>query len=210
MNLSYAYAKLFNTPGYSFIVSPDGSLVEWESGYMRSLGFNNESSQKNPKIHLVPGSFNPLHESHKELYDWIGDSETCKFFEMSVERVDKEMVTMPELDSRLNQFLDYAPVLVSRASRFVTKIGTYRNHAEKIVFHVGIDTIVRMADDYGIVGIQGLAANFVVHDRIMNNRHMSLRSEFGSQIPRNCSPSNITRSKTSLTRSSTEIRNSGL
>lgn len=204
MNLSYAYNKLFSVPGYSFIATPDGEAVDWDSDFMRIRGLH--SGTGSARMHLVPGSFYPLHQTHREIYSLIEAPAEHAFFEMSVERVDKAMVTLPELDERLRQFRDYAPVVISRAPRFVTKIGTYLGYLNKLTFHVGIDTITRMADDYGIFGIQGLAASFVVHDRIMNGRRLSLSSEFGNHIPRNCTPSPVIRSEESLSRSSSEIR----
>lgn len=207
MNLSHAYSQLFAKTGYSFIYMPDGECVEWNSPPMWARGFTPQA--KNLRIHLVPGSFNPLHTTHKEIFELIDCPLPHAFFEISVERVDKDMVTLPELGDRLKQFNDFAPVVVNRAPRFVTKIGTYLSHVSKLTFHVGIDTITRMADDYGIMGIQGLAANFVVHDRIMNGKHKSLYSEFGENIPRNCLSSSSVRSEESLSRSSTEIRQKG-
>lgn len=205
MNLSYAYQKLFTSPGYSFIYAPDGECYEWGSYYMYNKGL---VKNRPVKLHLVPGSFNPLHETHKEIFHSI-ENEQGKycFFEISVERVDKEMVTLPELSKRLEQFEGYAPVVVSRAPRFVTKIGTYVSHVKHITFHVGIDTITRMADDYGVFGIQGLYANFIVHDRIMNGKRMSLNTEFGRNVPMNCTPGKAERTEDSLKRSSTNIRN---
>lgn len=64
-----------------------------------------------------------------------------------------------------------------------------------------------MVDDYGLLGIQGLAADFVVCDRIMNERMMTLETEFGHQISRNCHPANLVRTRESLIRSSSAIRN---
>lgn len=210
MNLSYAYAKLFNTPGYSFIFTPDGECEDWRSNFMgaRALRAADGTNKTAQRMHIVPGSFNPLHLTHKEIYNLAADhaDPLQVFFEMSVERVDKAMVTLPELHERLKQFEDLAPVVVSRAPRFVTKIGTYLTHVNKLTFHVGIDTISRMADDYGIFGIQGLSAKFVVHDRIMDGKHMSLKTEFGNHVPINCFPSPVIRSEESMSRSSSEIR----
>ena len=204
MNLKDAYSKLFGNSGYSFIIMPDGSCVDWNSQAMWHRGFT--PNTKDLTVHLVPGSFNPLHQTHKEIYEMVDAPKTQAFFEMSVERVDKDMVSLHQLDERLKQFRNYAPVVVSRAPRFVTKIGTYLSHMNNLTFHVGIDTITRMADDYGILGIQGLAAKFVVHDRIMNGKRLSLSSEFGEHIPQNCKSSPVVRSEESMSRSSSAIR----
>ncbi len=211
-NLSFFYQKLFSVPGYSFIMDEDGNFFEWDSAEMRSKGFYGPGTLGS-RLHLVPGSFNPLHESHREIYENVfkdpNDGEELRptaFFEMSIERVDKAVVTLPQLDRRLQQFHGYAPVVISRAPRFVEKIGICLSHVKGVTFHVGIDCIVRMKDDYGLCGIQGLAAKFVVYDRIINNKHMSLTTEFGNFIPRNCSPAALVRSVESLTRSSSQLR----
>lgn len=201
-NLSFAYHKLFDVPGYTFIVEENGEVCEWGSNEAQTRFGETVPT----RIHLVPGSFNPLHESHKELFESATDASPHTFFEMSVERVDKAMVTLPQLDRRLQQFRGLAPVVVSRAPRFVEKIGIYLSRAKGVTFHVGIDCITRMKDDYGLWGIQGLAARFVVHDRIMNGRHMSLGSEFGDFVPKNCVPAALVRSPESLARSSSQIR----
>lgn len=212
MNLALAYQNLFTKPGYSFIYTGEGEYEDWRSNFMGARGLRaDDSSNKTAHgMHVVPGSFNPLHLTHKEIYNSAVEqsSPLHVFFEMSVERVDKAMVTLPELHERLKQFDNLAPVIVSRAPRFVTKIGTYLSHVNDLIFHVGIDTIVRMKDDYGLWGIQGLSANFVVHDRIMNDKLMSLRTEFGNVIPFNCHRPKVERTEESLSRASSKIRNS--
>lgn len=192
-NLSYFYQKLFQIPNYSFIVTKNGTIENW--------AFVNKAN-----VHLIPGSFNPLHGSHRELFLYANKFSKNVLFEISIERVDKGMVTLTELENRLYQFKNYAPVVVSRAPRFIEKIGIYLSHLQNVTFHVGIDCITRMKDDYGQFGIQGLNANFIVYNRILDGEYKNLNSEFGEYIPRNCLQNYIVRSKKSLERSSTEIR----
>lgn len=210
MNLEIIYQKLLENPGYYALIEADGTVIEnrfsnWKPALNRT-GF---------QVHLIPGSFNPLHDSHREIYQhatrylpspaWERNGIVC--YEMSIGRVDKPVVTLEQMTERVEQFRGYAPVVISNAPRFVTKIGTYLEEAEKLVFHVGIDCITRMKDDYTLIGIQGLTASFIVYDRIMNGKLMTLDSEFQNLVPKNCILSNLKRTQESLTRSSTSIRN---
>ncbi len=203
-NLSAAYNSLLEAAGHSFIVQKDGQISSYDEEPYTNMRLDVM------RLHVVPGSFDPLHESHKELFDQIvvtdSSADEYRFFEISIERVDKDMITLPQLGERLKQFEGYAPVIVTRAPRFIEKIGLLLQYANKLQFHVGIDTIIRMRDDYGTLGIQGLASRFTVYDRILNGEHKDLSTEFGNRVPRNCFPAQLQRSEASLKRSSTEIR----
>lgn len=204
MALKDSYKRLLTDSTYSFVVTKEGRVMDWDD-YPAEVGLS--QAQAEICIHVVPGSFNPLHEGHKAIFEaamWVPE---LTFFEVSIQRVDKDMVTYEELAERLAQFRGYAPVIVGRAGRFVEKIGTFLQHTKELFFHVGIDTITRMRDDYATVGIQGLNAKFIVHDRIVDGRLRSLKTEFGNRIPFNCVSSPVVRSSENLSISSTKIRN---
>lgn len=204
MELREAYNRLLVDSSFSFLMTKEGRFVAWKD-YHLEVGLS--EAQAELCIHVVPGSFNPLHEGHKAIYEastWVPD---LTFFEVSIQRVDKDMVSFEELVQRLDQFKGYAPVIIGRAGRFVEKIGTFLQHVKELFFHVGIDTIIRMRDDYATVGIQGLNAKFIVHDRIVEGRLKSLKTEFGDRIPFNCVSSPVIRSPENLAISSTKIRN---
>lgn len=204
MTLKDAYNRLLIDSSYSFVVTKKGRIVDWDD-YPDEVGLS--EAQAELCFHIIPGSFNPLHDGHKMIYKaamWVPE---LTFYEVSIQRVDKDMVSYDELATRLAQFKDVAPVIVGRAGRFVEKIGTFLQHTKELVFHVGIDTITRMRDDYASVGIQGLNAKFVVHDRIVGGRLKSLKTEFGSKVPFNCVSSPVVRSPENLAISSTKIRN---
>ena len=207
MSLKAAYRRLLSETGYSFVVAPTGDIVDWED-YPGLVGVG--QAQAEVCLHVVPGSFNPLHVAHKEIRDHISWPSVMTFYEISIVRVDKEMVSFDELQERLGQFKNYAPVVVTRAARFVEKIGTLLQHAKLLVFHVGIDTVTRMRDDYGTIGIQGLAATFVVHDRVVNGTLRSLSTSFVGDTPFNCVPSPAVRSAETLAMSSSKIRKEGI
>lgn len=204
MELREAYNRLLVDSSFSFLMTKEGRFVAWNE-YPAEVGLT--EAQAELCIHVVPGSFNPLHEGHKAIYEAAMWVPTLTFFEVSIQRVDKDMVSYEELSERLDQFKGYAPVIVGRAGRFVEKIGTFLQHTKELFFHVGIDTITRMRDDYASVGIQGLNAKFVVHDRIVEGTLRSLKTEFDDKIPFNCVSSPVVRTPENLAMSSTKIRN---
>ena len=199
MNIESAYNKLLNTSGYFFVYdSQKDDTYDCDSEYFKTWA--------SATVNLVPGSFNPLHNTHKEIHRLSHKENSLTFFELSIERVSKGILSLEELEQRMSQFKNYASVIVSKEPRFITKIGVYKTKIANLKFHVGIDTLTRMADDYGAYGVQGLNANFVVYDRIINDKKLSLESEFENHIPGNCIASHIKRSKKSMKLSSTEIR----
>lgn len=121
---------------------------------------------------LIPGSFNPLHEGHKHIYQrWSGWDHSHAVFEISINRRDKEPLGSRELQCRLDQFIGYAPVLVTNCSQMMAKVGLFRFRP---MVCIGIDTAERMIEDHTALGVQGINASFMVHDRIINNVRHSL------------------------------------
>jgi hypothetical protein len=130
-------------------------------------------------LHVVPGSFNPLHDGHRHIYDSIQIDRwgSAKFFEISASRVDKEDLTKDEIFQRLDQFRGYAPVIVTKESLFIDKIKLLRRCCvSQLHFHMGIDTYQRAVDNYGIDGIEALDAKFHVWPRIHKGVLQDLQS----------------------------------
>ena len=179
MELSQAYDKLISGPdlgGIShFVVLPDGHVSQ-------AMPVNFYLGK--PYMAVVPGSFDPIHRAHRWMFDKEATEGKC--FEMSVKRWDKPNVSFEDMERKLVQFKGYASVLVTNQPRMIGKIGLIRSLHTSLVptFHIGADTLVRMYDDYGKVGVAGLAASFVVHDRIMNGQLLSLDTH---THPANCS-----------------------
>ena len=90
---------------------------------------------------LLPGSFNPLHHGHTSLAEIAAERLALPVaFELSVANVDKPELPVDELNRRLGQFLNRAPVYVSRAATFRAKAALFPG----CVFVVGADTAARL------------------------------------------------------------------
>ena len=101
------------------------------------------SEKKLEDLVIVPGSFNPLHDGHLGLAVAAARlTGRDVVFELSIENVEKPLLSRAELYRRLGQFGQEQTVLVTRAATFPEK-------AELIpgsVFAVGYDTAVRLFD----------------------------------------------------------------
>lgn len=90
---------------------------------------------------LLPGSFNPLHHGHEQLAHAAGqllDREVS--FELAIVNVDKPPLSVEEVRRRLVQFEAIAPVVLTRAPRFVEKARLFPRSS----FVIGWDTAVRL------------------------------------------------------------------
>ena len=140
-------------------------------------------------VQIVPGSFNPLHDAHRWIFDVANFPLNPAHFEMSIRRWDKPDVPKAELVERLEQFQGYAPVIVTNQARMIGKLGILRTLCLSDclpIVHVGMDTLQRMFDDYGVKGVAGLHAHFVIHNRNVNGR--IVRLDDLKEVPVNCSP----------------------
>lgn len=91
---------------------------------------------------LLPGAFNPLHDGHRRMLA-IAEKLTGSrgAFELSVANVDKPFLDYQEIVDRLDQFS--APVWLTHLPTFLEKARHFRGAR----FVVGIDTLLRIADD---------------------------------------------------------------
>lgn len=161
MTLEEAYKNLLCDPLLGFIQNPDGqlrSVQEW-------LWDNNSDT-----VHVLSGSFNPLHNGHRAVYDAI--QEKPKVYEISLVRSGKEALDVEGLRERLSQFQWKAPVLVLNQSKFIHKAGVIPG---KVIFHIGADTALRILMDHGIAEVQGMRCSFMVYSRMVGNELMSIK-----------------------------------
>lgn len=161
------YDALIENPLQIFIVMPDGQIFNREK--IHQISDINEGTFSLTELSVIPGSFNPLHNGHRFMYDWMPgmQSSNKKVFEISIRRMGKPDLSVEELAERIAQFEFYAPVIITNAARFIEKCACFPYI--DITWHIGIDTISRMRDDYGELGIAGLRGGFCVWDRDMGN-----------------------------------------
>ena len=150
-------------------------------------------------LHVVPGSFNPVHAAHRWMYESIDDESiigrrvggyeavcattSAKYFEISTSRFGKEDLTDQELLTRLRQFSGYAPVLVTTQSLFSDKYAVLKPFGEKVVFHVGMDTYERLVKASSLTEVGRLGCYFCVWPRA--------GVKLPGNAPLNCYSSNV-------------------
>jgi len=196
LTLEQAYSRVLEDSLFAFV---------WRNGKIEPI-YLTESPFKTGFIHLIPGSFNPLHAAHKAIYDGIDAEE--KMFEIAIERTDKEFLVIDSLKARLDQFDGVAPILVNRWPYFIQKAGVLRHWT--ITFHIGIDTAVRLLQSTGVAGIQGISARFTIYDRFIDGERLGIHNhrDFDGRSPLNCFRGDNRHHEMYMGLSSTQIRNS--
>jgi hypothetical protein len=95
---------------------------------------------------LLPGSFNPLHQGHRQLLEAarsVLGPDAVVGYELAVTNVDKPPLDPDTLRCRARQFVSQnEPLVVSRAPMFVDKARMLPNH----VFIIGHDTATRLVN----------------------------------------------------------------
>lgn len=131
-------------------------------------------------VGVLPGSFNPLHEGHRELRGaaeaWLGGP---VYYELSVTNADKPPLDRSAIESRLAQFEEH-PVWITSAPTFVKKAERLPN----VAFIVGADTALRIVDPryYGgseaaleaaLAAIRQTGCRFLVAGRLFHGQFLS-------------------------------------
>lgn len=175
MSLEQAYMRVQKDSLFAFL---------YDDGHIEPV-YDLHAPWSESNVHLLPGSFNPLHMAHEAMHGAIDRTDTFVAYEMSMERIDKEFLDIKELESRLSQFHGKGKVFVNRWPYFMQKAGILRNW--NLTFHIGIDTAIRLVEAHGIAGIQGIHSDFCVYDRIWENRQQGLDNcmVFSNRTPLN-------------------------
>ena len=92
---------------------------------------------------IFPGSFNPIHIGHQEIYLWTLERYQECYFEISGKHPDKGCLTHSEIKSRIDQIREVFPdskILVDFCPMFYDKSIRYNNS----IFIMGEDTLIRL------------------------------------------------------------------
>lgn len=131
---------------------------------------------------LFPGAFNPLHDGHRRmalLAERKLDAEVV--FELSLENVDKQSISVEAVVERLTQFAPQQTICLTRSATFCEKAQLFLNSH----FVVGADTVERIADsryydnddasrDCALLQLVDSGVTFLVFGRYVRDRFQTI------------------------------------
>lgn len=182
---------------------------QYDSLHANSVGYILFSSENwifdNYPVSLLSGSFNPIHDAHRFIYNKICYQR--KAYELSLSHRWKESVTLEEINKRLLQFKNDENIVITNSPYFVQKAGLFN----KPTFYIGTDVYGKLLEDITPHGVAGINARFRVNSRFIEN--ISVRpndqSMFG-ELPRNVQVSEIAIPEALMRLSSSDIRNNAI
>lgn len=168
----------------------------------------------------LPGSFNPLHDGHRELLEAAcrvkPGMEGC--FELSIGNADKGLLPISEIQQRVAQFTAAGlPLVVTQAPLFTQKAELFHDS----VFVVGYDTVIRLVDSkyYGdsnamllqFARLRNEGCSFLVAGRVRDGRFLTLADmDMPAVLPQGGLFEEIPEIEFRADISSTELRASGV
>jgi hypothetical protein len=116
------------------------AVLEFTGGVLTAVGATRADF-------VLSGSFNPLHDGHRQLLDAAtassSEAEAVGAYEIGVTNADKGTLTVEEIIRRLHQFTSPRDVcLLTKTPLFVDKTRALPG----VTFVVGVDTAVRLLD----------------------------------------------------------------
>lgn len=122
---------------------------------------------------IYPGSFNPLHDGHKEIINKI--LETGEYFavEISISRIGKGNYTSEQLYEIVSQFYEVCDVIITNYPFFVQK-ASIPSCDGYMTIYIGYDTYMRMYKQHGKAFLQGINATFYVIPRVIEGKMKGL------------------------------------
>ncbi|MCA9204718.1 MAG: CinA family protein, partial [Planctomycetales bacterium] len=127
---------------------------------------------------IFPGAFDPLHDGHRRMAQLASQRMGIPVaYEISIMNVDKPPLDYIDMESRAKQFVNHAPLYLTRCPTFVEKAAVFPGKT----FVVGADTIRRVGDaryyagdasqrDAAIDRIAQLGCRFLVFGRASDGR----------------------------------------
>ncbi|MGB7346809.1 MAG: hypothetical protein WBD20_21485 [Pirellulaceae bacterium] len=144
---------------------------------------------------LFPGSFNPVHEGHRQMASIASDLIGQPIHpEISIVNVDKDALDYDSLLHRMGESRQLGNVVITRAARFVEKAMLFQN----ATFVIGADTAIRLDQtryyedsanlrDQAIENIASLGTTFLVFGRKVDDEfHDACHLKLSSALSRLC------------------------
>lgn len=143
---------------HQMIYLDNGGEVSTFGEYSRMVGTELycdaiEDLKNQDTIVIYPGSYNPLHDAHKEIYHLAHKITALPvFYEMSISNSYKPSMDYVDLENRYKQFDNNGwrnAVILTKAPRFVDKVNLLKKYftPKQIIIVVGADTWERVYDD---------------------------------------------------------------
>lgn len=127
---------------------------------------------------VFPGAFHPLHDGHRRMADIASDLLSAELhWELSLVNVDKQPISLENLQVRVAQFADPNRLWITCAATFLQKVQLFPGAA----FVVGADTVQRIGDlsYYGgrhsartdaLEQVRSAGCRFIVFGRVMEGQ----------------------------------------
>jgi hypothetical protein len=121
-------------------------LDAFNDGHISSAMFSPDGSTSGNAHHLggvLPGSFNPFHDGHRELASVASRTLNAPvIYELSVTNVDKPPLENEIVKERVNNFRELGDLVITKAPVFYEKARVFPG----CTFVIGWDTMIRLVD----------------------------------------------------------------